>query len=187
MKFYQKLDWRKHPKLNEEDRRDVVRVHLEFGDLKVDFEGDAHQVVESMLRFVVQVCPGLEILRRITYEPDLMGLISRLSGLVELSSEGPIINLNLGLSAKNAICLALLGAYIGKRIGKLEKDTLSISELSRLTSKSRKTVGNEIPALIRDGLIEKTSGGEYRITELGMKRTEEVIETMKEELIRMQK
>ncbi|MEM1550866.1 MAG: hypothetical protein QXR13_02900 [Candidatus Bathyarchaeia archaeon] len=158
---------------------DAVKVHLEIGDLKVDFEGDSKQVFETLLRFISQVCPNIELLQRITYTPDLTNLINDIAGLVEISSNGPIINPNLYLSTRNAICLALLGAYIGNKIGKLSKDTLSVNDLSRLTGKAKKTVTNEVPKLVEVGLIERVSEGEYRITELGIRRTEDIIRAIK--------
>ncbi|MEM1515529.1 MAG: helix-turn-helix domain-containing protein [Thermoproteota archaeon] len=155
--------------------RSIIKVHLEIGDLKVDFEGDSKQIFESLLRFISQVCPNIEILQKIIYTPDIVRLMNDLAGLVEISPSGPIINPSLDLSARNAICLALLGAYIGNRIGKLSKDALSISELSRLTGKAKKTVINELPKLIESGLVEKSPEGEYRITEIGIRRIEDVM------------
>ncbi|MEM2320454.1 MAG: hypothetical protein QXS79_01000 [Candidatus Bathyarchaeia archaeon] len=157
----------------------AVKVHLEIGDMKVNFEGSSEQVFDSLLRFISQICPNIELLRRIMYTPDLAKIINNISGLVEISSSGPIINPSLELSAKNAICLALLGAYVGSRIGKLSKDTLSVGELSRLTGKAKKTVTNELPKLIEGGLVERASEGEYKITELGVRRTEEIIKVIK--------
>lgn len=159
--------------------KDTVKVHLEIGDMKVDFEGSSEQVFDSLLRFISQICPNIELLRRIMYTPDLARIINDISGLVEISSSGPIINPSLELSARNAICLALLGAYIGSRIGKLSKDTLSVGELSRLSGKAKKTVTNELLKLIESGLVERASEGEYRITELGIRRTEEIIRVIK--------
>lgn len=159
--------------------KSAVKVHLEIGDLKVDFEGDSKYVLESLLHFISQVYPNMELLRKIVYTPDLVNLVNEISGLVEISSEGPIININLDLSTRNAICLALLGAYIGNRIGKLNKDTLSVSDLSKLTGKAKKTVTNELPKLIESGLVERTCEGEYRITELGIRRTEDIIKAIK--------
>ncbi|MEM0010417.1 MAG: helix-turn-helix domain-containing protein [Candidatus Bathyarchaeia archaeon] len=157
----------------------AVKVHLEIGDLKVDFEGDSKYVFESLLHFISQVCPNMELLRKVVYTPDLVNLINEISGLVEISSEGPMLNLNLDLSTRNAICLALLGAYIGNKIGKLNKDTLSVSDLSKLTGKAKKTVTNELPKLVESGLVEKVYEGEYKITELGIRRTEDIIKAIK--------
>ncbi|MBS7605278.1 MAG: helix-turn-helix domain-containing protein [Candidatus Bathyarchaeia archaeon] len=157
----------------------AVKVHLEIGDLKVDFEGDSKYVFDSLLHFISQVCPNMELLRKVVYTPDLVNLINEISGLVEISSEGPMLNLNLDLSTRNAVCLALLGAYIGNKIGKLNKDTLSVSDLSKLTGKAKKTVTNELPKLVESGLVEKVYEGEYKITELGIRRTEDIIKAIK--------
>lgn len=157
----------------------AVRVHIEVGDVKADFEGSPGEILELLLRFIAQACPSVELLRRITYTPDLARIISEISGLVEISSSGPIVNPSLDLPARSAICLALLGAYIGNRIGKLNKDTLSVSELSKLIGKAKKTVTNELPKLIEGGLVERVSEGEYRITELGIRRTEEIIRALR--------
>lgn len=157
-----------------------LKVHLEFGELKADFEGDVNQVLESILRFLAKICPAVEVVRKITYTPDIVSIINNVAGIMEITDEGPVINREINLSAKNAICLALLGAYIGNRIGKLQKDTLTVSDLSKLTGKARKTISNDIPDLIESGLVEKVSEGEYRITQLGIRRTEDIISMIKE-------
>ena len=160
--------------------RKSVRVHLEFGDLKADFEGDAGQVFESVLRFLSQICPKIEILQKIVYTPDLVDLMKSLSGLVEITPDGPVITSGINLPTKSSICLTFLGAYIGNKIGKLRKDTLSIGELSMLTGKAKKTISNEIPSLVENGLVEKVSEGEYRITQLGIRKSREIAEAVRQ-------
>lgn len=160
--------------------RRSVRVHLEFGDLKADFEGDAGQVFESILRFLSQACPNIELLQKIVYMPDLVDLMKSLSGLVEITPDGPVTTSGINLPTKSSVCLALLGAYIGNKIGKLQKDTLSIGELSMLTGKAKKTISNEIPSLVENGLVEKVSEGEYRITQLGIRKSKEIAEAVKQ-------
>ncbi|MEM2960176.1 MAG: winged helix-turn-helix domain-containing protein [Candidatus Bathyarchaeia archaeon] len=147
--------------------------------MKADFEGDAEQVFESILRFLSQVYPNIELIQKIVFTPDLVKMMNDIAGLVEITQDGPIISSDLDLPAKSAICLTLLGAYIGNKIGRLRKETLSTSELSKLTGKAKKTVSNEIPKLVEDGLVEKASEGEYRITPLGIRKTGEMAEVIK--------
>jgi len=156
-----------------------VKAHLEVGDIKVDFEGDVNQVFESIISFLSQIYPNIEIIRRIFFTPDLAKLSSSIAGLVEITLEGPIIAPNVNLTARSAICLVLLGAYIGAKFGRLQRDSLAASDLSKFTGKAKKTVINELPRLVEEGLIEKVSEGEYRITTLGIRRTEEIIESLK--------
>lgn len=162
------------------NERNLVKVHLEYGEIKADFEGEAGQVFESILRFLSQVCPAIEVAQKVIYVPNLVNIMNSIVGILEITAEIPILNPAINLSAKNAICLALLGAYIGNRIGKLQKDTLSINDLSKSTGKAKKTISNDIPKLIESGLIEKVSEGEYRITQLGIRRSEEIINALRE-------
>jgi len=158
-----------------------LRVHVEFGGMTATFEGDADEVFKALSHSLVQACPNLETIQRLVYAPDLVRISENLVGLVELTSEGPILVSVGDLSASKVMCLALLGAYIGHRFGKLSKGTLSSSELSRITGKAKKTVMNELPQLVSRGYAERTSEGEYLITTLGVKETEKIIENHKAE------
>jgi hypothetical protein len=159
--------------------KETLRVHLEFGEAKADFEGDVNQVFESIVRFLIQIYPNLEILQKIVYTPNLSVLTEKLVGVVEISSEGPILVSGLDLPSRDVACIALLGAHAGSKLGKLSKETLSSSDLARITGKARKTISNEIPRLVSDGLVERTVEGEYRITILGVRKAENAIEEYK--------
>jgi len=152
-----------------------LRVQVEFGDVKANFEGGVDEVFEAVLRFLTQVCPNLEVVRRIVYTPDLVRISEELAGLVELTADGSVLVSVKDLPASKLICLALLGVYVGYRFGKLSKDTLSSGDLARVIGKARKTVMNELPRLVGKGYVEKTSEGEYLITTLGIRQTEELI------------
>ena len=157
-----------------------LRVQVEFGDLKANFEGSVDEVFESILRFLTQICPNLEMLQKIVYTPDLMKILEELVGLIEFTT-GDLILTVQGLSASKMICLALLGAYIGHKLGMLSKNTLSSSDLAKTTGKAKKTVMNEMPRLVEKGYVERTPEGEYLITTLGIRQTEELIKEYKTE------
>ena len=159
-----------------------VKVHIEFGEARADFEGDADQVFTMIVRFFTQVYPDLEILRKIIYTPDLTRLVEKIAGLVEITPEGQIILIRRDLSAGNLICLALLASSIRNKLGSLAKGTLSSNDLTMITGKAKKTVSNELPQLVAKGLFERTSEGEYLITTLGIKRTEDIIDKYKAEM-----
>ena len=156
-----------------------LKVHIELGEAKADFEGDVNQVFELTVKFLTQIYPNLEILRRVVYTPDIIKLAEKIEGLVEITSEGLILPFDLDAPARDAVCLALLGAYLGKALGKLSKDTMSTKDLARIVGKARKTISNEVPRLISEGLIERTPEGEYRLTTLGIRKTESFIEQYK--------
>lgn len=155
-----------------------LSVQVEYGEVKANFEGSADEVFEATLRFLTQVCPNLEIIQNIVYTPDLVKISKELVGLLRVTAQGMILSVQ-DLPASKMICLALLGAYVGDRFGKLSKDTLSSNDLAVVTGKARKTVMNEMPRLMEKGYVERTSEGEYLITTLGIRRTEEMIEEYK--------
>jgi len=152
-----------------------IKVHLEFGEVKVDFEGDVNQVFEFIVHFLTEVYPNLEILRNLVYTPDLTNLAAKLVGRVEITAEGPVLVSGSELSARDAACIALLGAHIGNRLGKLTKESLSSGDLAKITGKARKTISNEVPRLVADGLVERTAEGEYKLTILGIRRAEDML------------
>jgi len=156
-----------------------LRVHIEFGEAKADFEGDINLVFEAIVRFFAQIYPSLEVAQKITYAPNLVELAEKLAGFVQITSEGPVSAAGLDLSARDAVCLALLGSYIGRKLGIAPKETLSSVELAKITGKARKTISNEIPRLTSDGLVEKTAEGEYRITTLGIRKTEDTVKELR--------
>ncbi|MBS7615544.1 hypothetical protein KEJ18_07460 [Candidatus Bathyarchaeota archaeon] len=150
-----------------------LKVHLEFGEAKADIEGDVNQVFEVIVRFLTKIYPNLETVNKLVYTPDVSSLAAKLIGKVEITTEGPILVLRNEMSARDAICTALLGAYVGNKLGKLSKDALSSAELAKITEKARKTISNEVPKLITEGIIERTAEGEYKLTVLGIRKTEE--------------
>ena len=156
-----------------------LRVQLEFGEAKATFEGGADEVFEALTRFLTQLYPNLEIAMKITYTPDLTRLAEEIAGIIELTPEGPLFASDLQLLAREKICLALLGAHVGERLGKLSKGSLSPSELSKITGKARKTISNELPKLVAGGLVERTAEGECQITILGIRETENIIREYK--------
>ena len=165
--------------MSEANEEKKLKVQLEFGDAKAMFEGGVDDVFKALTRFLTQLYPNLEVARRITYSPDLTRLAEELVGIIELTPEGPIFASDLHLSAKEKMCLALLGAYVGERLGKLSKGSLSPNELSRITGKARKTISNELPRLITGGLVERTPEGECQITILGIREAEKIIRECK--------
>ena len=155
-----------------------VKVHIEIGDARANFEGDVDQVFELAARFLTQICPSLKVLRRLIYTPDITKLAEKIVGLIEISPKGPMLS-NFDVPTRDAVCLILLGAYLGKVLGILGKDSISSRDLARIIGKARKTVSNEMPRLASEGVVERTSEGEYRLTILGIKKTEKIIERYK--------
>lgn len=161
-----------------------LRVHVEFGEAKADLEGGADEVFDMFVRFMTKIYPNLKLVQKLVFTPDFSELSEKLIGLIELTDEGPILISGRKLSSRKTICLTLLSAYVGNKLGKLCRSTLSTNEISRIIGKARKTVMNEVPWLISKGYVRKTKQGEYLITELGIRQTEKIIEDYRKNLKR---
>jgi len=157
-----------------------IRLLLEFNDVKATFEGDVDEVLKAAIRFLSEIYPNIELVQKVTYTPDLVRLIECIKGIVELTPEGPVFTSDFQLSAREKICIALLGAYVGEKLGKLSKTSLSTQELTRITKKAKKTISNELPKLINRGLVKRTSEGECQLTVLGIREAENLIKDYRE-------
>jgi predicted transcriptional regulator of viral defense system len=85
------------------------------------------------------------------------------------------------MPADQSMGSVLLCAHILSKIGKREDDEMSIEELKKLTGKSEKTVRNTLTQMTKDGTVERTGRGSYRITNLGIMRVKEMLESGPEE------
>ena len=155
-----------------------LKVHVEFGDSKADFEGNPDDVTKAFLAFLSGTYPAFELAKRLTFTPDIAKLAENLVGIIEFSPEGLLVTFQ-DLPAEEAILLSLIGAYLGYKFGKIGSDALSAVGLSKTTGKALKTVSNQLAWMVDDGLVERIGRGEYRITSAGIKRSEKIIQEIK--------
>ncbi len=155
-----------------------LKIHFEFGEIKVDLEGDPDTVTRELFTQLSKIYPALEMAKRLTFTPDLSKLSEALVGIIEFVPGGIILE-NRELSAEQAILICLLGGYVGHKLGRGENDSISASTLSKDSGKALKTITNQITLMADEGLVEKIGKGEYRITSLGIKRVETIIGGLK--------
>ncbi len=156
-----------------------LKVHAEFGDNKLDFEGTPEAVFSVFIDFLNKIYPEYEILRDIIFTPDLRAVINNLKGILQIAPEGIILTSPKDISAEDAICLALMGSYISNKFQKQPKESLSANELSKITGKAMKTMFNQLAWMVNDGIVDRVGRGEYRITSMGIKKTEEILKQLK--------
>ena len=116
---------------------------------------------------------------------DLENLIEDVKNLIALTPEGPVVLVSKQkLTASETICLYLIAAFIGNKLGK-SKDAQSKDEMQTGLGKSAKITSTRLGELIRKRLVTKTEEGNYRITTLGIKRfQEETLPEIREKLQR---
>ena len=158
--------------------REELKIHVEFGELKQDFEGSPDDVVRAFMTTLSNIYPCLELATELVFQPDLIKLAKNLYGLVKFAPEGLLL-LPTDIPAEEAIILALVGIYVGYKLGKIDCDTDSASVLAKITGKALKTISNQLPWMIDDGLVERVDRGRYRITSLGIIRFEKIVKLQK--------
>ncbi len=156
-----------------------LKVHLEGEGFREVFEGTADEVMKAMIAFLTRVYPTFDIAQRLTFAPDITQLSEKLTGIAQVAPEGLILLAGRELPAEEAVCITLLGAYVVNRLGKLGRESMSSSELSKTTGKALKTIVNQLALLVDDGMVERVGRGEYRITSMGIRHAEEILQRLK--------
>ena len=154
-----------------------LKVHVEFGELIEDFEGNPDEVVRAFLISLSRIYPALELANKLVFQPDLSSLSNSLEGLIKFTPEGLLL-LAGEIPAEEAIMIALVGDYVGYKLGKLDFDTDSANGLGKTTGKALKTISNQLAWMVDDGLVERVDRGRYRITSLGITRFEQIAERL---------
>ena len=82
--------------------------------------------------------------------------------------EGEIVILKEKLSIENVVLLSLVAAYLGHKLGKLDKETLSADEILRAGGVAydfkRGSIDNVLSGLAKSGKIVREIKGEYKVT-----------------------
>ncbi len=157
-----------------------MKVTIEWRGMRHEAEGDVDEVVREVLKFLQRACPTYELASRLLFAPDYVQLMDSLSKFLNITQDGEVVLLKSYMPADQSMGLVLLCAHILSKIGKRDYDEMSIEELKKLTGKSEKTVRNALTQMTKDGTVERTGRGSYRITNLGMMRMMEMLESSPE-------
>lgn len=148
----------------------MVEVVIKSGKNEARFSGTPDEVLSEILKFLAKVYPALEIVSRLTLSTDIESLSRDLEGVVAIAPEGPVLLASKqNLTVEEVIESYLIAKYMGYKLGKLDSDTLSSSDLVKLTGSTVGTVAGRLSGLVGRLLAERVGRGEYRITTLGIK------------------
>ena len=158
-----------------------VTVHIKYENIDETFTGDADDVWISVNRFFNQMIPLFDIARSVVLTVDLKAVLEASKDLVGVSEEGAIVLVSKQkLTDTESLLLKLLGAYIGRQLGLLDRSDLSIEELQRWLGKSGKITSTRLGELCREGLVKTSQKGSYRLSTLGIKQlVDEVLTRIK--------
>ncbi|MEM0010416.1 MAG: hypothetical protein QW424_07280 [Candidatus Bathyarchaeia archaeon] len=148
-----------------------LELTVKYGDIETKFVGKPDEVIRAFLNFVSRFLPAYDLANQLTLSIDLEGLMRSVKGLIAFTPEGPVITISrerIG-GDRNAVMLNLVKAYIGHKVGRLEKDSLSVADLVAATGCKSGTVAARLSELTDMGMVERVGRGEYRVTTLGIK------------------
>jgi len=155
--------------LNEE----TVTVHIKYRDTEQTFTGNANSVWRSMNRFFGEMIPALQVVKKALLTVDIEKLIEDSKNIIAVAPEGPVLLVSRQkLTDSETILLHLLATYISNKLV-LSKDYLTKEELQARLGKNPKITSTRLGELCREGYTTKTEEGNYKITMLGIKHSQE--------------
>jgi hypothetical protein len=161
-----------HSELSE----DTIMVHIKYGKIEQTFTGNVNDIWITVNRFFSEMIPAFDIARKVILTVDLEKLVNDCKNIIAVTREGPrFIVSKQKLTDNETLSLHLLAAYLGHKLGLLDRDSLSKEELEAGLGKSAKITSTRIGELYREGLATKTEEEQYRITTIGVKRLQEEV------------
>jgi len=150
-----------------------VKVQIEWGDMKHTVEGDLESVIREIIQFAAKVLPNYTLASKLTFAPDYASMVDELSEKVKLTPEGEAVLLKQEMSAENSISLVLLASKVASAVGTRSTAEMTPEMIGRATGKAVKTVRNILAILAKNGIVERTSAGDYRLTIQGIRKSHE--------------
>jgi DNA-binding MarR family transcriptional regulator len=153
--------------------KNELRVSLSYKDLRAEFSGTPETVLQSLVSFLAQQIPALDLARKLTLNYDVVQLAKEFQDYVKLTPEGPIVlSPNKKLSDRQLLCLQLVGQRIAFESGRTGASSSgSLSELQEKTGMIPKTLSSRLSELSKEGCVARESrpeGNSYKITTQGI-------------------
>jgi len=165
--------------------KETITVHIKYQDVEQTFTGNVNDVWISINRFFSEMIPALEVARKAVLTVDLEKLIDDCKNIIAVAPEGPSLLVSKQkLTDSETLALHLLAAYIGNKLGLLNRDTLSKEELQARLGKSAKITSTRLGELCREGLATKNEEDNYKITTIGIKSLQEALPKIREKIKR---
>ncbi len=169
--------------LSESER--MVEVHVKYGGVEQTFTGDVNAVWVSVNRFFGEMIPTFDIARKVTLTIDLAKLVEDFKDVVAIAPEGPeLLVPKERLTDSEALKLYMLAAYMGYRLGKLPRETMTKEELAAKLGKNMKIAATRLSELTKQGNVVKTEEGQYKITTKAITQLREKKQEFVKELLR---
>ena len=151
------------------ESKETVEVRIRYKNHELEVKGEPGAVVNQMLQFFSKVLPQLELLSQLTLSIDIQRLLEACVNILSVTPEGVVVRVDTSaLKDQERIMLHLVKKRLGFMIGRVDRDTMTTSEIVSATSGKAGTVAGRLSELVSEDLAERASKGEYRITTLGL-------------------
>ena len=151
-----------------------VTVHVKCGEVEQTLSGSVDDVWIALNRIFSETIPAFNVARNIMLTVDLAKLVEDFKDVVAIAPEGPVVLLPKDkLTDSETLQLYLLAAYMGYRLGKLAKDSLTREDLQAKLAKNMKITTTRLGELVKQGAVIRTEKGEYRITTAAVVRAQQ--------------
>jgi len=151
----------------------IVKMHVEFGEARADFEGPPEEVIRAIMKFLESVYPTFSILKNLSLTVDIEQLAKNSVGIIGFGSEGAVITIPKErlskLSIRELIALHLVKAYLARALGKSDRDFQSVDELLTAIGGRIGAMAGRLSEMVDEGLVSRVGRGEYKITTYGLK------------------
>ena len=162
-------------------KHETINVSIQFGDIKVQFNGEPENVTISVMNFLSKNIPEIDLARRISLNYSIPELINIYSPIIKITPEGPKIlpdNVeiqNKKFSDKEIVMLYLLGSKIAFELGKISDKSSRISDIQSSTNLNPKSISSRLSELVKAGYVSRSVNKEnqlelvvYGITTVGI-------------------
>lgn len=151
-----------------------VTVHIKYKDVEQTFSGSADDVWVNVNRFFSELVLAFDVARKVVLTVNLEKLVEDCKGIIGVASDGTSLLISRKkLTDSETLMLHLLANYIGHKLGSLKEDSTSKETLKMELGKTAKITSTRLGELVREGTVNKTEEGEYKITTKGIKQLQE--------------
>ncbi len=157
-------------------KEDKIEMILRYRGMEIKLIGYPNEVTKSFLEFMSKMLPAYDIANRLVMSVNLDKLVHDLEGIVALTPEGIIVTASRdNLGERETILLFLLKTNLGYQLGRLEEDSLSLTDILTETGGKPSTIAARLSELVSQGWVDRVGRGQYRITTFGVRSFQETV------------
>lgn len=144
--------------------KDKLEITVRYKDIKQTISGSPDAVTRAYFDVINKMIPGFEIVSDLFASPNILEIANRLRKFIALYGKRVVV-LRSDIGTEDSVSLALIGKYIGFRLNRTNKDTMTLDEIIDATGKRKNSIVATLGRLAKSGALEEISAGEFRMIE----------------------